>query len=1199
MEEQHVETSKFKFLADNPVAEDQFGPHQQIADAIAEKVESDPTGMTIGIEGTWGSGKSSVIRMIEKRWENHKEIKVFTFDAWTHDGDSLRRSFLETLITSLQCSDSEPWLSKDISKDNSEDPLKPACPSGIRQALRRRSEESTVKSEPTITKWGIWFAAATLLMPIGVALISASSGSLDWRLWIGLLMAAVPLLLILIFIIIMNNKGVKGYLAEIVGKTKETTRHTTHRGIEPTSIEFGEYYAQILEATFGGDGHANRRLVIVLDNLDRISEEAALRAWATMRTFLQPGNDRQDDLRKKVWLIVPYDPGAIQNLWSQGNAAKNDKPNNSSGEGNADEANAHKKSRSDNELARAFKEKTFQIRYRVAPPLASRWQDYFDDCLKKAFPDVSDVSDECRDAIYHMFRIQALPTYQRGMPTPREMKLFVNRVVALAQQHHPKVPLPEIALYAALEMSDTSLLDNLAEGEFQNLKLLGSFLQYDHWRQNLAAIHFGVPIENAAEVLYVPRIRQILKEGNATAMRELLADPAARQCCESHLLDTAPAMALAEIVAASKAFAEFKPGSAPPRLKTSILALVRRLMDVDDHDWQPGGGLDEDAAQAVIHLLEFAPSSVTTVVKRLSFSLPEVAKTVDLNAALPTWAAGTALLLNYAKQHSSHFQGIFVELPLSEDYQLLMDSLAKLPNAENVISLVQPAENVKEDYISELLGQAETGVFRKEDAVIMSGLMRMPCLPVDDSAMRIAEAVKDRLFNKPGSDDFCRAVRFLLSKLSDAENDPFSAVLASYAESSNLAAIFKQPEPETIALCSALYMLYNPVPDPAGTASQQYNNFLGGGSKKAYPELAELCIKYGLLEQLLDSIKKNDLGEKAFFKPFLSAIVEKDNSAQALNSDLFIKHSALIEKTLYEKTENEAPNIYETLVKRLLHMEKNSLLPALESLSNDDFLTLMRPCMRPCFIAINDQELDTASLENKLRARFNQVTREQWLKQLYDKSPTLDVLLLLCKTTGGVELGYQYANALIDHAVQLRDGQATVEDESLRNAWPTIINCISNQERDAFHTKLINKVIEDGSKSLENVIPLYGERLCEALSQGYKDESRRQNMEDKLALLAENENNVQRNWLIGLLANDVDMKSMSEQCLTCLQDRLQNYIKSILATEEGETENRDDDSIQLQKNAAKLADQFGIVLPPADKATDDAAEEIDETVGKK
>ena len=64
-----------KLLPDNPGEADQFGPHIKIAKALAKMV-LDPEmegGIVIGIEGEWGSGKTTVIRLLEKQLKQQSE----------------------------------------------------------------------------------------------------------------------------------------------------------------------------------------------------------------------------------------------------------------------------------------------------------------------------------------------------------------------------------------------------------------------------------------------------------------------------------------------------------------------------------------------------------------------------------------------------------------------------------------------------------------------------------------------------------------------------------------------------------------------------------------------------------------------------------------------------------------------------------------------------------------------------------------------------------------------------------------------------------------------------------------------------------------------------------------------------------------------------------------------------------------------
>ena len=103
----NYKTVQFKVLSDNCSGEDLLDDktHQRIADKLYEIISANPKeGLTIGLEGEWGSGKSTVVKLLQEKLKTNKSDKTFVFyiDAWEHEGDHLRRVFLETLIARLQ-----------------------------------------------------------------------------------------------------------------------------------------------------------------------------------------------------------------------------------------------------------------------------------------------------------------------------------------------------------------------------------------------------------------------------------------------------------------------------------------------------------------------------------------------------------------------------------------------------------------------------------------------------------------------------------------------------------------------------------------------------------------------------------------------------------------------------------------------------------------------------------------------------------------------------------------------------------------------------------------------------------------------------------------------------------------------------------------------------------------------------------------
>lgn len=76
------------------------------ADQLTDTIKSVPTeqACTIGLYGTWGSGKSTIIRTAKEKLEKdeNSRIKMVVYDAWKYSGDSFRRMFLLYLQNELR-----------------------------------------------------------------------------------------------------------------------------------------------------------------------------------------------------------------------------------------------------------------------------------------------------------------------------------------------------------------------------------------------------------------------------------------------------------------------------------------------------------------------------------------------------------------------------------------------------------------------------------------------------------------------------------------------------------------------------------------------------------------------------------------------------------------------------------------------------------------------------------------------------------------------------------------------------------------------------------------------------------------------------------------------------------------------------------------------------------------------------------------
>ena len=460
--------------------------------------------MPVGLAGAWGSGKSTIVELLKQALADrgaetgNPEVLVYVFDAWRHEGDPLRRTFIETLATELKkCR----WVSADAFKDDLE-------------VLSRRREEVTVSSEPVLT-WSGWIAAASVIvgMPLGDAFVAAKWSGGVWIALVPIWMALTLGFLALIRRRKAPSEADKGLLSALgdllkglLNNHRTVNRSAAIRSPEPTSVEFENLFTRVVQNALQTNGR-ERRLVIVIDNLDRVPTKESAQLWATMRLFAEAAG---------VWVIVPYatvgpDPWVPSFMleFSDINVAP---------PGAEPEARP-----------RSMAEKTFRLVMRVPPPILSEWQTFFLSRIAKVLPTHS--ADD-HYAVFRTYRdLEASPT---SLPTPRAIITYLNRLVAIHRLWGDTIPLATQAAYLAVESSrslDEGLVANnlgtvLQPGVIASLEALDP-----QYRENLAALHTGMEPQIALQVVTKPRLEAALVSGDTEQIQQLASLPGFAEYC--------------------------------------------------------------------------------------------------------------------------------------------------------------------------------------------------------------------------------------------------------------------------------------------------------------------------------------------------------------------------------------------------------------------------------------------------------------------------------------------------------------------------------------------------------------------------------------------------------------------------------------------------------------------------------------------
>ena len=279
----------YKFITEQPATDELKFGHKEILDTLESIVKDCDTPFTIGLFGKWGSGKSSIAENLKGRLlKGGGSIPVILFDVWKHEGDALRRTFLKEMVKQLQA---KPYGRDFFSKDFK---LKDTV---------NASRETAKPAEITIDFKAVLpllirlaFIGGVLLLTFGIfALFQDSLPSVFQQLFQKTLdnIFTVATVVASISWLFTNIK-------DFASKTEITV--TEDRITDPHEFE-GEFKRVLEHLT-------NARVIIIFDNLDRVSGENALEIISTIKTFLEPADKAIE--RKEVVFLLPCDVEAIK-----------------------------------------------------------------------------------------------------------------------------------------------------------------------------------------------------------------------------------------------------------------------------------------------------------------------------------------------------------------------------------------------------------------------------------------------------------------------------------------------------------------------------------------------------------------------------------------------------------------------------------------------------------------------------------------------------------------------------------------------------------------------------------------------------------------------------------------------------------------------------------------------------------------------
>lgn len=488
----------FKILTDEVVESDLFADktHEKSADTLSKVISASDTSITIGLEGAWGAGKSTVINMLNQklRQDTQQKTLFFLFDAWAHKDDPLRKIFLESLIEKINIENSD---SKNLEKTHKE--------------IVGKVKTIDITAHKTVSPLGKYLAFSAMIVPLGTVLIRtvkpenlgplSIDSSINWTYCFGFLLVIAPIL-VLIYWFFWGEDQDPELKSPIVGNkknwdffTKESTetikQDVTEQG-EKTSIEFQKYFDEIIKIAF--EKYNYKQVIIVVDNLDRVDSDQAKSVWSTLQTFFQSRSLSSNTAQSnKIIFVVPYDKEGFSAIWTKSNESKD-------------------------EVASSFLDKCFQVRVEVPQPISSGWLNYCEQCINQAL-----IGWDAERKIQIKEEYSEMLTSKNIIPTPRQIRSWVNQVGMNGYKWKDTVSAKALAVYSyeRLHLTEKQLLIALLNSESIFYKMNnGVELVYE-----MSGLLFGVSRERGIEILIHSMIEKCFEDveknkGNLKAIVE-------------------------------------------------------------------------------------------------------------------------------------------------------------------------------------------------------------------------------------------------------------------------------------------------------------------------------------------------------------------------------------------------------------------------------------------------------------------------------------------------------------------------------------------------------------------------------------------------------------------------------------------------------------------------------------------------------
>lgn len=497
---------RYKFIRDAPASFDQLSSHKRLALDLASAVRENPDIQTIGLLGPWGSGKSTVLGILTEFLEKKRFAlksadgrlllgRVYVFDAWINQGEPPRKAFLRGMLEAPGLRDclSDPKLHDEVD----------LVTGMVTVTETTDTPRFTAGARAIVGAFALWALLATDLLHLSGT--PAANALMNWDrallpTWAeGLEVPAIPLLTVLgVFLTRVAKRWNHGRATKskrgnanatlhipeeplfsfLVNRQHQTRRTRITGASTPTAVDFQRVFGLLLRAIDKEGG----RLVVIVDNLDRLPDAEAREVWTMLRAFAPHAARAPAPAHPGPCMIAAVAADAVDALYDGSTTAGT--------------------------RSEGFLHKTFDITFQVPPPALAGWKGYLENELKSVFGD-----DLGADDAAHIFQLaDGRWAADHFVITPRRINALINGMCA-RRGHKPRrgISLPVLAYYCLNQAAIEKDIHTALRAE-----VTGFAAETDDWRVGVAAIYYGVSCKDAAVVLVDEALDLMFAEGAIT-----------------------------------------------------------------------------------------------------------------------------------------------------------------------------------------------------------------------------------------------------------------------------------------------------------------------------------------------------------------------------------------------------------------------------------------------------------------------------------------------------------------------------------------------------------------------------------------------------------------------------------------------------------------------------------------------------------